>query len=169
MREEWKYIGDWDDYMISNHGRVKSLRRNLILKPDPYAQYAMITLQRNGDILRRYIHVLVAQHFIPNSRPKIAYCVNHKDGDKRNNHESNLEWVTRKENMKHAWDTGLVNTKGEGNGRAKLTELKVKAIKLLGSQLSNRELAEIFGVGKTAINDILSGKTWKHINNTVNT
>jgi hypothetical protein len=52
-----------------------------------------------------YIHILVAENFIPNIENKSE--VNHKDGNKKNNSIDNLEWVTRKENMEHAFENGL--------------------------------------------------------------
>lgn len=51
------------------------------------------------------IHRVVAQLYIPN--PLNKPCINHIDGNKQNNHISNLEWCTRSENSKHAYDTGL--------------------------------------------------------------
>lgn len=60
-----------------------------------------------------YVHRAVALAFIPNIDNKTD--VNHIDGDKYNNHLENLEWVTRKENMRHAFSNGLVGYHNPSN------------------------------------------------------
>ena len=59
----------------------------------------------SGKIKRKYVHRLVAHAYVPNLRQ--APEVNHIDGDKTNNLPSNLEWVTKSENHKHAYSRGL--------------------------------------------------------------
>ncbi|MEI4618393.1 HNH endonuclease, partial [Bacillus cereus] len=67
--------------------------------------YYRVELNHKGKRLRFYSHRLVAKTFINNIDNKPE--VNHIDGDKLNNHVSNLEWCTGEENMRHAIDNGL--------------------------------------------------------------
>jgi hypothetical protein len=112
QQEQWKPIAECNGiYYISDHGRVKSFKfgKERILKPgligDKNKQYLAVSLALK-DVYKMYkIHRLVAIAFIdnPNNKPQ----VNHKDGDKLNNHFHNLEWVTSKENCRHGWQNGL--------------------------------------------------------------
>lgn len=113
------------------------------------------------------VHRLVAEKFIPN--PENKCCVNHKDGDKTNNHVSNLEWVTRSENMQHAVDTGLrgydTQARGEEHGNAKLSCEILKRIREAVKNGANRaSQARLYGVHRNVLYRALDGKTWKHCN-----
>lgn len=70
------------------------------------AGYLMVSLYLNGHRRMMNVHTLVAAAFV-GPRP-IGMDVNHKDGDKRNNHASNLEYMSRADNMRHARDIGLI-------------------------------------------------------------
>lgn len=90
-------------YLVSNLGKVKSLRRKdeTILKPFvSRGGYAIATLTRcPGDVARIGVHRLVAMAFIPNPEGKPQ--VNHISGDKLDNRSENLEWATCSENNLH--------------------------------------------------------------------
>ena len=160
MNEEWKPIKGFEKWQISNHGRVKS--PNKILKPFfDQRKYYMVDLGKT-----KRVHRLVAEHFIPNPQNKPQ--VNHKDGNKLNNHIDNLEWVTNQENMTHACKKGLYDknkAKGEINGNSKLKIETVKEIKRLlkEGKISQRQISIRIGVSPGAINQIKQGKTWAHV------
>ena len=101
-----KLIKEFPDYSITEDGRIFSNRYNRYLKSrvNRYG-YLHINLRKDKKGYDKTIHRLVAKAFIPNPENKPE--VNHIDGNKLNNHVSNLEWCTRSENTKHAFDTGL--------------------------------------------------------------
>ena len=70
-------------------------------------KYGIVTYYDNAKQKRPYVHRLIAEAFIPNIDNKSQ--VNHIDGNPLNNKVENLEWVTAKENMQHAYKTGLMN------------------------------------------------------------
>ena len=63
---------------------------------------------------RRYIRVsrLVAMYYVENPNPEEYDIVNHIDGDKMNNHYTNLEWCNISMNTQHAYDNNLVFDRG---------------------------------------------------------
>lgn len=97
-------------YFISNDGDVKSIVANKNLATQVQnSGYKLVHLHHHGKRKAHLVHRLVAIAFIPNADNKPL--VNHKDGNKLNNHSSNLEWVTLIENMQHAQVTGLMENK----------------------------------------------------------
>ena len=107
----------------------------------------------------KYVHRYVAITHIPN--PKNLPEVNHKDGNRSNNHVENLEWVTRKENHHHAmkmklWGRNVVN-------RRHFNDEQVNQIKKLyvSKKMGYRKIAKLFGVDKNRIRDLIKGVTYK--------
>lgn len=95
--EVWRPVKGFEDfYDISSHGRIKSKRKNRILKPSKTGRYDHVSLRGNGKRKEACIHRLVAETFVsnPNGFPQI----NHKDENTRNNMAANLEWCTAKYN-----------------------------------------------------------------------
>jgi len=126
--EIWKDIEGHDgDYQISNLGRVKSFLRTNFIKPviTHRGYYSVCIRKRNGKKINYVIHRLVALAFIPNPENKPE--VNHKDSNKLNNHYSNLEWMTKRENINHFYNnTDKFHSR---NGILKLDALTGEIIK----------------------------------------
>ena len=97
--ETWRKIIGYENYWISNQGRVK--RDDFILKPWDNGQgYLVICLNKDGKRKNFYIHRLVAEYFC--THPKGFDVVNHKDINKKNNNFENLEWCTTQYNVNYS-------------------------------------------------------------------
>lgn len=111
MKTRWRTIKECPNYMISVIGEVKSLERpkisrDLIRKSslNRYG-YPQVTLTFDKNKRRTFrIHRLAALYFIK-GKTKHRDMVNHIDANKLNSHYSNLEWVTRSENLLHHYRT----------------------------------------------------------------
>lgn len=122
LMEEWKDIEGYEGlYLISNYGRVLSLRRfrengnggyyqDTKLLTQTYAStgYKKVELVKNKKKQSIKIHRLVAKHFVAN--PYNYNVVNHKDGNPENNYFENLEWCRQIDNVNHAIEIGLKNS-----------------------------------------------------------
>ena len=128
--EEWRDVVGYEGlYQVSNLGRVRSFKRDKakIIKSNPgIGDYLRVVLCKDFDKKNRFVHVLVAQAFIPN--PEGKKQVNHLDGNKKNNCVDNLAWATPAENIAHAFDMGLRKS-GSKHFRAKLTPDQVREIR----------------------------------------
>lgn len=108
MRESWKVIKSHSRYEVSNMARVRNIKTGRILTPyDDGKGYLRVQLDRENCRL----HILVALYHVPNPDPETKNIVNHKRGKKYDCRASQLEWVTQKENINHAWETGLCKYK----------------------------------------------------------
>jgi hypothetical protein len=172
--ENWKEIVGYEGlYECSDHGRVRTLARVTICKNDrpkrlpqriltPHFNtngYLWVYLYKDGVKRFWFIHRLIALAFIEN--PESKTFVNHRSGIKTANVPANLEWVTRKENVSHAFKTGLMSHAGEKNSQSKLTVNDVAEIrKLFGLGVSRRNLATRFGISYSRIRDVVNGTGW---------
>lgn len=118
MEEIWKPVKDFEDkYEISNLGRVKSLNKNKILKPSDNGHgYLFVNLCKNNKPQHKYIHRLVAKHFLNNTFnfPEI----NHINENTYDNRAINLEWCTSKYNANYGKrNEKMINLKREKYGK----------------------------------------------------
>lgn len=168
MEEYWKVVEECPSYLISNMGNVKNIKELKTLRAYDREGYTRIDLydRRIKKSLKRSVHRLVAEAFIPNPLNKPQ--VNHIDGDKKNNRVENLEWCTQSENMKHAFKTGLYvpnPLKGEDRYNSKMTYEKVILLREMydSGEFLLKELAEEFNISMTVTWNIAKRNTWKHI------
>ena len=163
--KHYKKIKGYENYLISNQGRVFNFKFKKFLKPTKdQGGYLFVNLCKNGIKKSHKIHRLVALAFIYNIFNKPT--INHIDPDKTNNFVSNLEWATNKENTQHALNNGLFKPiKGEKHSSSKLTENQVLEIRRIFAtgEYTKAALGRMFGVSRRYIGDIVNRKNWKHI------
>lgn len=127
--EEWREIKGYEDYMISNLGRVKTLNKQkgfyyikeqiMKLKPSNTG-YIQVSFGK-----KRYnVHRLVAEHFIPN--PNKLATVNHKNEIKTDNRVDNLEWMSFKDNSRYS----LLGNKNKKSKSVKQYDSNMKLIRI---------------------------------------
>jgi len=159
------YYASKDGHIYSTNYTEEPKKLNAFLRKDGYVAVAI----HGKGIKRRTVrvHRIIAQAYIlnPENKPQ----VNHLDGNKSNNAVSNLEWVTAKENTKHAWDTGLstfaVKSLETTKGLRKLSFKDAESIrdrykprcKINGLRALSRE----YGIDKQSVKKILDRITYK--------
>lgn len=108
MKEVWKKINGYNNYEVSNHGRIRNKKKNIMNQFYKDRGDATIGLSKNGKRKTHRVARIVAQTFLEEDKKRTE--VNHIDGNPRNNNVSNLEWVTPSENIRHAHKEGLIKT-----------------------------------------------------------
>ena len=171
-----KYIISEDGTTIIGTGRIKKIISQNINKSG-YLQLSLYT-----DTERKCVrtHRLVAEAYIPN--PDNLPVVNHIDGNKLNNHYTNLEWCTVEYNNQHAYKTGLMENakamssiRGKskskdtfskmGKQNRKLSDADVKTIRHLADtrQKTYKELASIYGYDTSSIGKIVRRQRYSDV------
>jgi hypothetical protein len=115
MQREWKKIEEYPAYEISNYGEIKSaykLGEEKQIGVDG-SGYKLTLLFYKGKRLTVRVHTLVLEAFLSKAGPNMV--ANHKDGNKLNNRSDNLEWITKSQNLQHAYDAGLREQKKDGS------------------------------------------------------
>lgn len=164
---EWRNIPGFENYLISENGSVKravkacNSKAGKVLKPyikkTGYQEYGLC---KGGKSYSLLTHRLVAITFLGEGAPGFEVC--HNDGNKLNNHYSNLRWDTHQENCKDIARHGF--SRGENSSNAKLNDEKVRQIKKLKKQgKTSKEIAALYGVGVRLITDVIGGYKWAHV------
>lgn len=164
IRKDMYFISPTGDIFSKYKASRKSKSNFLSPKLDKYG-YLVIALRTEENKPRFFtIHQLVALTYLgcPPDYMKDP-TVNHKDGNRLNNHYSNLEWIERSVN------SSIRKNKGYGvlNHEAKLTEIQVEEIceLLINSALTLEQIGRLYGVNKSTIHHIKCHKSWKYITN----
>lgn len=152
---------EYAGYYVTEDGRVISIKsgepRELTPRPDNWG-YLQVGLWVDGKYKTVKVHRLVAKSFL-GAKPGMQ--VNHKDGNKLNNHINNLEYVTPSENLKHAYDMGL-RKKGDEVANAKLTDEQwIEIAQRYNNGEQARALAKEYGIHENAIYNVMNGKKRK--------
>jgi len=180
MKEIWKDLVGYEGiYKVSNLGNVYSVKREVpingghkyvgghnMINVKNTAGYIEITLRGIGKALNKKVHRAVGEAFIPNKYNKPF--INHKNGIKTDNRVENLEWVTEKENVRHAIDTGLKEGwSGTDNPKAKLNYKLANKIReeYAVGDVKQSDLAMKYGVVQSSISQIILNRRYPISNN----
>lgn len=177
--ENWKMYKETVGtiYYVSDLGNVKSFNKkgcsfkNLKLTAKKTCKYdklgyLVFGYVENGKRKQEHVHQCVAKLFLKKKGPKKGLEVNHIDGNKHNNKLSNLEWVTRSENTKHAHKLGLIKkvnlTKEKNPNYANfaydLNLIKKAIMYYEENNLQQKQVAEKFGICRKAFSRYLLHK-----------
>lgn len=171
---KWRVIPSYPSYEASSTGLIRRRSTGRVRKLSLHnSGYLQVALWENGEEFNRYVQRLVCEAFHGRApRPKMH--ASHRNGDKIDNRQSNLRWLTKKQNEHEKRRHGRTNT-GSRNGMSVLTEKDVRAIKVAFKSLplssggvrfkkgSLRALALRYGVTPFALYRISSGRGWTHL------
>lgn len=153
----------YNDYFVSNMGRVVGAKGNLLNASKSSSGYMIIGFYGNKTQKTTSVHRAVVETFV-GEIPKDKN-IDHIDGIKHNNKLSNLEIVSRSENQKRAYKLGLVTgCKGESNGCSVLAETQILEIyDMVIEGKSNDEIGEYYGVHPRYVSLVRHGKRWGYL------
>lgn len=164
-------------YEVYENSDIKSIERKVlakngslnprggkILRPaDNGKGYKFVYLWKNNKSYRKYIHILVAEAFIPNPYNKPE--VNHIDTIKSHNFISNLEWATESENMYHSYLNGI-HKSGENHPNSKLSDIsRIEILKdYADNDLGQKSTASFYNVSNPLLSRLIKNYIATHLN-----
>jgi len=157
MKEIWRIIKNFENYEVSNLGKVRNTifknnicekKKNKILKnSDNGTGYLAVQLRKDGKKYVKYIHRLVAEAFIGDIK---GMDVNHKDFNRKNNNVNNLEICTRLENIRYSIKGGKYKNIKKYNAKEKVKKIKLNIIEDFKSGMLKQEIYKKYKVdGRT--------------------
>lgn len=164
-KEAWRPIAKLDGlYEVSSYGRVRRASPGkgtyvgrILRQGSSTTGYCIVVPSVNGKMRVMQVHRLVAEAFLPNPLEKAQ--VNHKDGDKKNNHVENLEWATASENMLHSYRVLNNRHPKQERRHVKLTDEQIQNIRSFAG--SYAEAGRAFGISDVMARKIKLGIAWK--------
>lgn len=172
----WKEVPGFPDFAVSENGDVRRVgataKRNTnyavprdvtqCLSGKTSGNYLRVSLQRpDGKHTDVRVHQVVARAFL-GPAPSPTHEVAHNDGNRFNNHYSNLRWATAAENIADKVIHG--SHKGVRNRKAKVTPEAVHEIRRLSAEGQSRtRLAVVYGLTPSTVSKIVHGQTWGHV------
>lgn len=173
--EKWKVIefddkiSDAEKFKISNYGRIINCKeeKESLVKEHFINGYQTIPLKQqvNGKSTSRYVHKLVAEHFLDKNDGEFVI---HLDYDKTNNRIANLKWATKREKEVHQFSNPEYKKRIRKNPyNAKLTETRVKLLKRKINDPNRRTrlkmIAKQFGISEMQLYRIKIGENWGYV------
>lgn len=167
--EEWRKVPKSNGrYWISSYGRVKSFvldkKNGRLLKPAIIKKFRYVILRYNNTQNRFFIHKLVASLWLPKPKKNQTF-VTHLDRNIKNNHYSNLKWISLEES--NAINAEYFRKKYTGikhPGERHHTKLKEKDIiqlkKMLLRGIPQVKIAKLFCISEMQVTRIKRGENW---------
>lgn len=163
----WRAIPGCEEHEISEEGRLRRLvdgyrsRAGILLRGSQQGGYTVYRFSERGRKWRVFAHRLVLLAFV--GPPPLGHEARHVNGDRSDNRVANLCWGTHAENMADTLTHGTHN-RGERHGNAKLSDPQAREIRaLVSGGMSRRRVAQMFGVQRTTVSRIVSGRRWGHL------
>ena len=173
-KEEWKAlqlddkIAENEKFKISNYGRILNCKgaEEFLVTESFINGYQNLPLRqkRNGKSTSRYVHRLVAEHFLEQNE---GLFVIHLNYDKKNNRVENLKWATKLERKLHQYSNPKTRIRPRRVTNSKLTETRVLLIKRKLNDPNRRTrlkmIAKQFGISTMQLYRIKTGENWSTV------